>query len=207
MPEEWVGSMVEASNPGMEPIAHEGLAVVETADGPRFLRDIIDDDREFYLALAPAAGRGWRLSFLLKILDSAMRLHVQAHPSTRFANEVMGMPYGKLECYYILHVRDGISPYIRLGFQHTPGRDGWRKLWRNRTRPGWTAALRRSRCRWGRSGIFRAECPTPLARESLCWKLWSHLIWWCGVNSSGGNRCAGGRPVHGTGAGLLPGYF
>ena len=35
MPEEWVGSMVEASNPGMEPIAHEGLAVVETADGPR----------------------------------------------------------------------------------------------------------------------------------------------------------------------------
>lgn len=54
MPEEWVGSMVEASNPGMEPIAHEGLAVVETGDGPRFLRDIIDDDREFYLG---AAGR------------------------------------------------------------------------------------------------------------------------------------------------------
>ena len=57
-----------------------------------------------------------------------MRLHVQAHPSTQFANEVMGMPYGKLECYYILHVRDGISPYIRLGFQHTPGRDGWREI-------------------------------------------------------------------------------
>ena len=127
MPEEWVGSMVEASNPGMEPIAHEGMAVVETEDGPRFLRDIIDDDREFYLGAAGREG-GWRLSFLLKILDSAMRLHVQAHPSTQFANEVMGMPYGKLECYYILHVRDGISPYIRLGFQHTPGRDGWREI-------------------------------------------------------------------------------
>ena len=45
-----------SSNPGMEPIAHEGMAVVETEDGPRFLRDIIDDDREFYLA--PPAGRG-----------------------------------------------------------------------------------------------------------------------------------------------------
>lgn len=55
MPEEWVGSMVEASNPGMEPIAHEGLAVVETADGPRFLRDIIDDDREFYLGAGAGA--------------------------------------------------------------------------------------------------------------------------------------------------------
>ena len=85
------------------------MAVVETADGPRFLRDIIDDDREFYLGAAGREG-GWHLSFLLKILDSAMRLHVQAHPSTQFANEVMGMPYGKLECYYILHVRDGISP-------------------------------------------------------------------------------------------------
>ena len=127
MPEEWVGSMVEASNPGMEPIAHEGMAVVETEDGPRFLRDIIDDDREFYLGAAGREG-GWRLSFLLKILDSAMRLHVQAHPTTRFANEVMGMPYGKLECYYILNVREGISPYIRLGFQHTPGRDGWREI-------------------------------------------------------------------------------
>ena len=128
MPEEWVGSMVEASNPGMEPIAHEGLAVVETADGPRFLRDIIGDDREFYLGTAARGEGGWRLSFLLKILDSAMRLHVQAHPATRFANEVMGMPYGKLECYYILNVREGISPYIRLGFQHTPGRDGWREI-------------------------------------------------------------------------------
>ena len=128
MPEEWVGSMVEASNPGMEPIAHEGLAVVETADGPRFLRDIIGDDREFYLGTAARGEGGWRLSFLLKILDSAMRLHVQAHPTTRFANEVMGMPYGKLECYYILNVREGISPYIRLGFQHTPGRDGWREI-------------------------------------------------------------------------------
>ena len=128
MPEEWVGSMVEASNPGMEPIAHEGLAVVETEDGPRFLRDLIDDDREYYLGSGVGKDGSWRLSFLLKILDSAMRLHVQAHPTTRFANEVMGMPYGKLECYYILHVRDGVSPYIRLGFQHTPGRDGWREI-------------------------------------------------------------------------------
>ena len=87
-----MGSMVEASNPGMEPRAHEGLAVVETADEPRFLRDIIDDDREFYLGTAACGEGGWRLSFLFKILDSAMRLHVQAHHATRFANEVMGMP-------------------------------------------------------------------------------------------------------------------
>ena len=93
MPEEWVGSMVEASNPGMEPIAHEGLAVVETGDGPRFLRDIIDDDREFYLGAGAGGEGGWRLSFLFKILDSAMRLHVQAHPATRYKSiHTSGIP-------------------------------------------------------------------------------------------------------------------
>lgn len=53
MPEEWVGSMVEASNPGMEPIARR-TGCGGDRDGPRFLRDIIDDDREFTWAPAPA---------------------------------------------------------------------------------------------------------------------------------------------------------
>ena len=38
MPEEWVGSMVEASNPGMEPIAHEVVGL--------FLPFIYSDMRE-----------------------------------------------------------------------------------------------------------------------------------------------------------------
>lgn len=126
MPEEWIGSMVEAYNPGMEPVEHEGLAVIETKDGLRLLRDVVDTDREYYLG-SGACGDG-KLSFLLKILDSSMRLHVQAHPTTSFANEKMNRPYGKLECYYILHVREGTQPYIRLGFQHTPGKEAWKEI-------------------------------------------------------------------------------
>ena len=122
-PEEWIGSMVEAVNPGMDPIEKEGLAMVDTEEGALCLRDLVDQNRRFYLGNSIRKDGSWQLSFLLKILDSAMRLHVQAHPSTRFANEVMGKPYGKLECYYILNVREGIDPYIRLGFQHTPGRE------------------------------------------------------------------------------------
>ena len=128
MPEEWVGSMVEAFNPGMEPMAHEGLALVETEEGRRFLRDLVDENREYYLGTGIHQDGSCQLSFLLKILDSSMRLHVQAHPSTEFAREVMGKAYGKLECYYILNVREDIHPYIRLGFQHTPGRAGWREI-------------------------------------------------------------------------------
>lgn len=40
----------------------------------------------------------------------------------------MGKPYGKLECYYILGVREGIDPYIRLGFQHAPTKEEWREI-------------------------------------------------------------------------------
>ena len=128
MPEEWVGSMVEASNPGMEVIGHEGLIKVDTGDGTEFLRDVVDREKKYYLGDSIHRDGSWQLSFLLKILDSAMRLHVQAHPTTRFANEVMGKPYGKLECYYILGVGEGIDPYIRLGFQHAPTREEWKEI-------------------------------------------------------------------------------
>ena len=37
MPEEWVGSMVEASNPGMEPISTRRDGCGGDRDGPRFL--------------------------------------------------------------------------------------------------------------------------------------------------------------------------
>ncbi|MCI8270472.1 MAG: mannose-6-phosphate isomerase [Lachnospiraceae bacterium] len=127
-PEEWIGSMVEAVNLGMEPVENEGLAMVETEEGVFCLRDLVDKNRQFYLGNSIHQDGSWQLSFLLKILDSAMRLHVQAHPSTQFANEIMGKPYGKLECYYILNVREGIEPYIRLGFQHAPERGEWKEI-------------------------------------------------------------------------------
>ena len=95
-PEEWLGSMVEAVNPGMEPIPHEGLIAIETSNGPAFLRDLVESEKEYYLGSSIHKDGRWQLSFLYKILDSAMRLHVQAHPTTRFANEIMNKPYGKL---------------------------------------------------------------------------------------------------------------
>lgn len=128
MPEEWVGSMVEAFNAGMEEIPYEGLAAVETESGKEFLRDVVDQEKEFYLGRSIHKDGSWQLSFLLKILDSAIRLPMQAHPTTKFANEVMGKPYGKLECYYILGAREGVSPYIRLGFQHAPTREQWKEI-------------------------------------------------------------------------------
>ena len=142
-PEEWIGSMTEASNPGMPPIPGEGLAMLRDGDRVRSLRDIVDEEKSFYLGGDLYPDGTWQLSFLYKILDSAMRLHVQAHPTTAFANARMGRPYGKLECYFILDVRPGQDGYIRLGFQHAPTRDEWREIIRTQDIPRMDACFER----------------------------------------------------------------
>jgi len=127
MPEEWVTSLVRAKNPGMEPVEDEGLSRCDFAGYP-LLIDLIRSNPEFYL------GKKWHdihdpdLGFLVKILDSSMRLHVQAHPTTEFARKRLDSSYGKFECYYIISVRDGCEGYIWLGFQHLPARSEWRRM-------------------------------------------------------------------------------
>ena len=61
---------------------------------------------------------------LVKYLDSATRLHFQAHPTSEFAQERLGAPRGKTEAYVILDIREGVSdPYIYAGFQRPPSRE------------------------------------------------------------------------------------
>lgn len=113
-PEDWIASTVTAVNPGLPPEAGEGLTPLTAPDGTR-------------TTLASVLG-GQELGFLAKLLDSAMRLHVQAHPTRAFARERLGSPYGKLEAYVILAVRPGADAWIRLGFQRSPGRAAWRDI-------------------------------------------------------------------------------
>lgn len=128
-PEDWIGSTVEAVNPGLPPIPQEGLtAVVTPAGQTALLRDALAAAPEYYLGDTHLHAHGHGLGFLAKLLDSAIRLHVQAHPTAAFAQQHLGSRYGKLETYVVLAVRAGMSPCLRLGFQHSPGREGWRRI-------------------------------------------------------------------------------
>ncbi|MBU3142895.1 type I phosphomannose isomerase catalytic subunit [Clostridium sp. CF012] len=127
-PEEWIGSLVNAHNPGMETIEQEGLSRVSIDGEEHLLKNIILQDPIYYLGDLFQHEKEPDLGFLFKILDSSMRLHVQAHPTKEFAMKYLGNPYGKQECYYILNVRSGIEPYIRLGFQNAPSKARWREI-------------------------------------------------------------------------------
>src|SRR5436853_1003125 len=82
-PEDWLGSVVAANNPGRdEPFA--GLS--RLASGP-LLRDAIGQ--------SPAS---WGTpNLLVKLLDPVERLPVHAHPNREFAREHFGSDYGKTE--------------------------------------------------------------------------------------------------------------
>ena len=126
-PEEWIASLVTAKNPGLSFVENEGLSY--TSDNILFL-DLIKENPEFYLGEEHYKKFGMDLGFLTKILDSAMRLHVQAHPTKEFSKKHLNCNYGKLECYYILSAATE-KPYIRLGFQNKMSKAEWKRIIEN----------------------------------------------------------------------------
>ncbi len=127
-PENWLCSLTEAINPGMTPIPEEGFSRVVVNGHEYILRDLVASAPEHYLGPRHYRLRGLQTGFLAKLLDSSMRLHLQAHPTRGFARRELGKPWGKLECYVILSVRPGIEPYIYLGFQHPPAPEEWLRI-------------------------------------------------------------------------------
>ena len=111
-PEEWVGSVVAARNPGREE-PEAGLSRLES--GP-LLRDAIRED----------SGRWGTPQLLVKLLDPAERLPVHAHPDRAFARLHLGSDYGKTEAWIVLDTRDGDAD-VWLGLKEPVERSVYRE--------------------------------------------------------------------------------
>lgn len=123
-PEDWIGSAVQARNVGREHVS-EGLAMVTDNDGNTVpFRDLLQKEPEYFLGKVGDTIRSMDDIPLVKYLDSATRLHFQAHPTRAFAQQRLGLPRGKTEAYVILETREDVSkPYIYAGFQRSPSRE------------------------------------------------------------------------------------
>ena len=126
-PEDWIGSVTRAHNPGRESI-EEGISFVE-AGGERIRFDErLARDPEYFLGRKHVKAFGARPQLLVKLLDSAVRLHFQCHPTAAFARNRMNEPSGKAEAYHILAIREEIKdPYVYIGFQHPPRKETLKK--------------------------------------------------------------------------------
>ncbi len=128
-PEDWIGSTVVARNPGLEAVENEGLAfITDESNNKLLLKDIFADHTEYFLGSEHKQKLGSGLGFLAKLLDSSMRLHIQAHPTSQWASQHLNSRWGKLETYFILGVRPESDGYIWLGFQNCPTKAEWERI-------------------------------------------------------------------------------
>jgi len=100
LPEDWVGSTTLARNQGND---DEGLS--RLADGA-LLRDAIAEDPVAWLGEAHVARFGPETGLLVKLLDSAERLPVHAHPDRAFAQAELHSAFGKTEAWIVLNTRE-----------------------------------------------------------------------------------------------------
>lgn len=105
LPEEWIASSVRARN-RESASEHEGVSLLEQG-GERFDALLAEHKKELL-------GSRDEVGILVKILDSAIRLPVQAHPTKAFAKAHFDSPHGKTEMWVVLGTRPGASLYYGL---------------------------------------------------------------------------------------------
>jgi len=128
-PEDWIGSTTRAVNKGREHLTEEGLSKVTVADETLTLRRLCEREPNALLGVEHFEKYGANTQFLLKFLDSAIRLHIQCHPTIHFAQQHLNSNSGKTETYVILSIRDEvIEPYIYMGFQNPPSKGEFKRM-------------------------------------------------------------------------------
>ena len=105
-PEEWVASSVRALNEGSTD-DFEGVSKIRGTD--LYLNEAVEKYKTELL------GEREDIGILTKILDSAIRLPVQAHPDKAFSQKSFNSKYGKEESWIILATRPGAK--IFYGFK------------------------------------------------------------------------------------------
>jgi len=118
-PEDWIASTIKATNIGREHITDEGFSYVEIQSKSYLLKDLFQQFPSEFVGAEHYNKFGPNTQFLTKLLDSAIRLHLQAHPTISFSKKYLNSNSGKTEAYVILSVREEIeNPYVLIGFQN-----------------------------------------------------------------------------------------
>lgn len=124
LPEDWIASVVEANNPQRQ-IKGEGVSVALLGGSEVAFDKLAADGAEELLGAGHVNKFGRNPGFLTKLLDSAIRLPIQAHPDNATALRLFNSRYGKTEAWIVLGTRKikGEEPYLMLGFNENFDRE------------------------------------------------------------------------------------
>lgn len=142
-PEDWLASTTRAINAGREAIA-EGVSRVSVGDATADFAALLASDPDYFLGERHVRAFGPQPQLLVKLLDPAIRLHFQVHPTADFARRLLGSRSGKTEAYHVLATRPEVAqPYVYLGFQRPPSRAELRRMILEQDIAGLTACFDR----------------------------------------------------------------
>jgi len=106
-PEEWIASDVKALN-NIQKTPRDGVSIIKRTN--IYFDDLIAENRKSIL------GDRDSLGILVKVLDSGIRLPVQAHPDKAFSRQHFSSDYGKAEAWVVLATRENACLY--MGFKN-----------------------------------------------------------------------------------------
>lgn len=156
-PEDWISSFVQAKN--KEYVEGEGISRVLLDGNAVPITDVVKKDWF-------GVGRS-DCGVLAKLLDAGERLGIQVHPTPEFSLKYFSCPYGKTECWHILHADDGAAVYI--GFKKGITRAEWKRLFEIQNVDGMLGWLHRIEVHNGDTVLVHAG--TPHAIGSGCFLL------------------------------------
>lgn len=144
-PEDWIGSTVKANNPGRENIIEGYSEICSPVDPDAKIgfKDYLSISGREALGEQHFAIYGSNPGLLVKLLDSVLRLPIQAHPSKETSRKVFGSDFGKTESWYVLGTReiDGERPYVLLGFKEGITKEIWSEYYKNQDVEAMIASL------------------------------------------------------------------
>jgi len=97
------------------------------------------------------------IGLLWKLLDSSVRLQIQAHPDRAFAKQHLKSNKGKTECWHILSTRG--EAHVYLGFQKPPTRSAWARMIREQDVDGMLACFEQIPVKPGETYVVPAGTP------------------------------------------------
>jgi mannose-6-phosphate isomerase len=129
-PEDWVGSITPARNPGAGHPPDEGLSMVALPSGQQMaLKALLEAFPKETLGPAHVAKYGASTGLLVKLLDSSIRLPIHCHPTRPFARQHFDSIFGKTEAWIVVETREipGVEPYVMLGFKEGVEKNTFRR--------------------------------------------------------------------------------
>ncbi len=108
-PEEWIASTVEANNSKSYRL-REGVSIVRGTN--IFFDELLEKYPEELLG-------NRKYDILVKLIDSAIRLPIQTHPTKEFSKKHLNCEYGKTEAWLIVDTRPGAKIYLGFNDKYT----------------------------------------------------------------------------------------